>query len=191
MIVHTSSVLKNLIDELFKLLIGKRILEFPQRVGQPAVVPLVLLAVLDVEEVPEGVALLGVVTGDGPHVREFVAQCHYLRIVRGTGKPVDGGLLAGVVEGGELKADVMARYGIASLSPLETWCRAYREGGAEALRPKPKGRPKGSSSPPRAMTREQKLERRIQKLEAENAYLKKSIALKAEKRSRAARGPRP
>ena len=31
-----------------------------------------------------------------------------------------------VVEGGEPKAAVMARYGIASLSPLEKWCKAYR-----------------------------------------------------------------
>ena len=96
-----------------------------------------------------------------------------------------------VVEEREPKADVMARYGIASLSPLEKWCRVYREGGAEALKPKPKGRPKGSASPPREITREEELERRIQKLEAENAYLKKSIALKAEKRSQTARKLRP
>ena len=96
-----------------------------------------------------------------------------------------------VVEECEPKADVMARYGIASLSPLEKWCRAYREGGAEALKPRPKGRPKGSASPPREITREEELERRIQKLEAENAYLKKSIALKAEKRSQTARKLRP
>lgn len=37
------------------------------------------------------------------------------------------------------------------------------------------------------MTREQELERRVRKLEAENAYLKKSIAPKAEKRSRTER----
>lgn len=55
-----------------------------------------------------------------------------------------------------------------------------------ALRPKPKGRHKGTSSPPKKTTREQELERRVRKLEAENAYLKKSIALKAEKRSRTA-----
>lgn len=96
-----------------------------------------------------------------------------------------------VVEGGEPKAAVMARYGVASLSPLERWCAAYREGGAEALRPKPKGRPRSSASPPRGLTREQELERRIRKLEAENAYLKKSMALKAERRSRTARKPRP
>lgn len=96
-----------------------------------------------------------------------------------------------VVEGGEPKADVMARYGIASLSPLDKWCKAYREGGADALKPRPEGRPKASSSPPKEKTLEEELRRRIAKLEAENACLKKSIALKAEKRSRAARKPRP
>lgn len=96
-----------------------------------------------------------------------------------------------VIEDGEPKSDVMARYGIASLSPLDKWCKAYREGGADALKPRPKGRPKGSASPPKEMTLEEELRRRIAKLEAENAYLKKSIALKAEKRSRTARKPLP
>ena len=77
--------------------------------------------------------------------------------------------------------------GIASPSSFKKWLKAYREEGPEALKPKPKGRPRGSGSPPKETTREQELERRIQKLEAENAYLKKSIALKAEKRSRTAR----
>lgn len=94
-----------------------------------------------------------------------------------------------VVEGEMTKAEAMARYGVASVRALETWARAWREGGAEALRPKPRGRPRGSAGP-REMTREQELERRIERLEAENAYLKKSIALKAAGRSRPARGPR-
>ena len=96
-----------------------------------------------------------------------------------------------VVDEGMTKADAMAKFGIASMTPLKNWMKAYREGGPEALRPKPKGRPRGSASPPKELTREQELERRIQKLEAENAYLKKSIALKAEKRSRTARRQRP
>ena len=81
----------------------------------------------------------------------------------------------------------MAKFGIASPSSLKKWLKAYREEGPEALGPKPKGRPKGSGSPTKEMTREQELERRVRKLEAENAYLKKSIALKAEKRSRTER----
>ena len=96
-----------------------------------------------------------------------------------------------VVDEGMTKPEAMAKFGIASPSSLKKWLKAYREEGPEALRPKPKGRPKGSGSPTGEMTREQELERRVRKLEAENAYLKKSIALKAEKRFRAARGPRP
>ncbi len=48
-----------------------------------------------------------------------------------------------VVDGGMGKPEAMERFGIASDSPLRSWCRLYREGGAEALRPKPKGRPRG------------------------------------------------
>lgn len=100
------------------------------------------------------------------------------------------GAVRAVVDEGMTKPEAMARFGIASPSSFKRWLKAYREGGPEALRPKPKGRPRGSGSPPKEATREQELERRIQKLEAENAYLKKSIALKAEKRSRTARKPR-
>jgi transposase-like protein len=96
-----------------------------------------------------------------------------------------------VVDEGMTMPEAMAKFGIASPSSFKKWLKAYREEGPEALRPKPKGRPRGSGSPPKELTREQELERRIQKLEAENAYLKKSIALKAEKRSRTARKPRP
>ena len=96
-----------------------------------------------------------------------------------------------VADEGMTKPEAMAKFGIASPSSFKKWLKAYREGGPEALRPKPKGRPKGSAAPAKPMTREQELERRIQKLEAENAYLKKSIALKAEMRSRTASKPRP
>lgn len=95
---------------------------------------------------------------------------------------------AAVVDGNLPKPEAMRRFGIANSTSLDTWCRQYRAGGPDALRPKPKGRPKAPAAP---ATREQELERRIAKLEAENAYLKKSIALKAERRSRTARRPRP
>ena len=95
---------------------------------------------------------------------------------------------ARAVVGGEMTvAEAMAAYGVASRSPLNRWCKLYREGGADALRPRPKGRPRGAGGKSAGMTREQELERRVKRLEAENAYLKKSIALKAEKRSRTAR----
>lgn len=74
--------------------------------------------------------------------------------------------------GGMTRAEATEGFGIASTTPLKNWVRAYREGGPEALRPKPRERPAGSASPPGEPTREQELERRIRKLEAENAYQK-------------------
>ena len=82
-----------------------------------------------------------------------------------------------VVDGGMSKPAAMAEFGIMSLAPLERWWRLYREGGAEALRPKPKGRPRGSGAKLRERTREQELEERCRRLEAEVAYLKKLRAL--------------
>ena len=93
-----------------------------------------------------------------------------------------------VVDGGMSKPEAMARFGIASATPLKQWCRLYRQGGAQALKPQPKGRPKGSvrAVPP---TREEELAERVRKLEAQVAYLKKSIALKAQKRSQTGTKP--
>ena len=90
-----------------------------------------------------------------------------------------------VVDGGMSKPEAMVRFSIASATPLKKWCRLYREGGAQALKPKPKGRPKGSVPP----TREEELTERVRKLEAQVAYLKKSIALKAQKRSQTGTKP--
>ena len=93
-----------------------------------------------------------------------------------------------VVDGGMSKPEAMVRFGIASATSLKKWCRLYHEGGAQALKPKPKGRPKGSvrAVPP---TREEELEERVRKLEAQVAYLKKSIALKAQRRSQTGTKP--
>ena len=93
-----------------------------------------------------------------------------------------------VVDGGMSKPEAMVRFGIASATPLKQWCRLYREGGAQALKPKRKGRPKGSvrAVPP---TREEELAERVRKLEAQVAYLKKSIALKAQRRSQTGTKP--
>nr|WP_294454200.1 helix-turn-helix domain-containing protein [uncultured Rothia sp.] len=93
-----------------------------------------------------------------------------------------------VVDGGMSKPEAMVHFGIASATPLKQWCRLYRQGGAQALKPKPKGRPKGSARavPP---TREEELEERVRKLEAQVAYLKKSIALKAHRRSQTGTKP--
>ena len=95
---------------------------------------------------------------------------------------------AAVVDGGMSKPEAMVRFGIVSATPLKQWCRLYRQGGAQALKPKPKGRPKGSvrAVPP---TREEELAERVRKLEAQVAYLKKSIALKAYRRSQTGTKP--
>ena len=79
------------------------------------------------------------------------------------------------VEGGMTKTEVMARYGVASVTALQRWCREYRAGGAEALRPRPKGRPKGARSKPKPKpTREQELAEQVAYLKAKVAYLAKT-----------------
>ena len=98
------------------------------------------------------------------------------------------GAARAVVDGGMSKPEAMVRFGIASATPLKQWCRLYREGGAQALKPKPKGRPKGSVRAV-APTREEELEERVRKLEAQVAYLKKSIALKAQRHSQTGTKP--
>ena len=96
---------------------------------------------------------------------------------------------AAVVDGGMSKPEAMVRFGIASATPLKQWCRLYRESGAQALKPKPKGRPKGLGVGAVPPTREEELEERVRKLEAQVAYLKKSIALKARRRSQTGTKP--
>lgn len=88
-----------------------------------------------------------------------------------------------VLEEGFSKPEAMERFGIRSLSPLAKWCRDYSDGGPEALRPKPKGRPPGPPSTAKPMTREQELEAENRRLRAEVAYLKKLQALEAAKRA--------
>jgi len=94
-----------------------------------------------------------------------------------------------VVEGGMSKPGAMERFGIASSSPLDRWCRLYREGGAEALRPKPKGRPRGSGAKAAPMTREQEPGREAGRPGAQVAHPRKPMAPEAELRSRAGRRP--
>ncbi|AEI08677.1 transposase for insertion sequence element [Corynebacterium resistens DSM 45100] len=73
---------------------------------------------------------------------------------------------------GETKMDLAREFGLSSDQLVSYWSRQWRNGGDEALKPKPKGRPKGSAVP-KPLTEEEKLRRRIARLEAENAYLKK------------------
>ncbi len=48
---------------------------------------------------------------------------------------VDGGLKS--------KPEAMVRFWYCERDTAENWCELYREGGAQALKPKLKGRPKG------------------------------------------------
>ena len=73
---------------------------------------------------------------------------------------------------GETKMDLAREFGLSSDRLVEVWSRKWRKDGDEALRPKPKGRPRGSSKP-KVLTEEEKLRRQVERLEAENAYLKK------------------
>ena len=73
---------------------------------------------------------------------------------------------------GETKMDLARKFGLSSDQLVTAWVRAWRAGGDEALKPKPKGRPK-SSGMPKVLTEEEKLRRQVARLEAENAYLKK------------------
>ncbi|MDV2415404.1 hypothetical protein RAE07_08740 [Corynebacterium kefirresidentii] len=54
--------------------------------------------------------------------------------------------------------------------------RKWRKGGDEALKPKPKGRPKGAANP-KMLTEGDKLPREYDQLRTDNAYLKKIAVL--------------
>ena len=73
---------------------------------------------------------------------------------------------------GETRMDLAREFDLSSDILVRDWARKWRKGGDDALKPKPKGRPKGSAAPKR-LTEEDKLRRQIARLEAENAYLKK------------------
>ena len=72
----------------------------------------------------------------------------------------------------ETRMDLAREFGLSSDQLVKDWSRKWRKGGDDALKPKPKGRPKGSAAP-KPLSEEEKLRRQIARLEAENAYLKK------------------
>lgn len=72
---------------------------------------------------------------------------------------------------GESKMELAREFGLSSDQLVRGWVRAWRTGGDQALRPKPKGRPEGSTSS-KPLTEEDRLRREVEKLRAENAYLK-------------------
>ncbi|MHB1017119.1 MAG: helix-turn-helix domain-containing protein [Coriobacteriia bacterium] len=84
---------------------------------------------------------------------------------------------------GVSKPEIMEKYGILSRTPLERWIGLYREGGPDALAPKPKGR-RRKQVPPVYASREEELEARIQELELELALQKRINALADESAQR-------
>ena len=84
---------------------------------------------------------------------------------------------------GETGPDLAVEAGLSSRELLQKWVRAYRLEGAEALRPKPRGRPRKPDSPPPAELSElERLRRENERLRAEVAYLGKLRALRARER---------
>ena len=73
---------------------------------------------------------------------------------------------------GETKLELAAEFQLSSVQLVTAWTRQWRAGGDEALMPKAKGRPVGSSPGP-AVSEEAQLRQQVKRLEAENAYLKK------------------
>ncbi|WP_460502264.1 IS3 family transposase [Corynebacterium aquatimens] len=77
---------------------------------------------------------------------------------------------------GETAMDLAREFGLSSEQLVSGWSWKWRKGGDEALKPKPKGRPKGSVAS-KPLSEEEKLRRQIARLEAENAYFKKIAGL--------------
>ena len=85
---------------------------------------------------------------------------------------------------GETGPDLAVEAGLSSRQLLQKWVRAYRRDGAEALRPKAKGRPAKSAAPPEPaeLPELERLRRENERLRAEVAYLGKLRALRAQER---------
>lgn len=83
---------------------------------------------------------------------------------------------------GDSAAALAEEAGLSSPVLLKTWVRRYRNEGEDALRPKPKGRPRGSSAPPGEESELERLRRENEYLRAQNAYLGELRALMDQKR---------
>lgn len=84
---------------------------------------------------------------------------------------------------GETKLSLAAAYGLGSPKTVGKWVQLYRQGGEEALRPKPKGRPpKDPGTPPPEMSEVERLRQENEYLRAQVAYLGKLRALSDRRR---------
>ena len=88
-----------------------------------------------------------------------------------------------VIDEGAAAQHVAQHYRLSSATLVQTWVRAYRRLGEDGLKPKPKGRqPKDADSCAEELTDLARLEQELERLRAENAYLKKLRALMAHER---------
>jgi transposase-like protein len=94
------------------------------------------------------------------------------------------GVVRRVLDEGVTAEQLAHEYELSSGKLVRSWVRAYRRHGEEGLRPKPKGRPAKSGSPPTPdeMSDLERLEQENLRLRAENAYLKKLRALRVQGR---------
>lgn len=84
---------------------------------------------------------------------------------------------------GETAQDLAAEAGLSSSGLLKNWAGAYRREGADALRPKPRGRLRKPGSPqPAELPELERLRRENELLRAQVAYLGKLRALRAQER---------
>lgn len=83
---------------------------------------------------------------------------------------------------GETRSDLAQEFGLSLPDLISHWAWEVNKDGIDALRPKPKGRPKGSARPT-PLTEEDKLRRENELLKAELAYLKKLRDLRDQRRS--------
>ena len=90
-------------------------------------------------------------------------------------RDLKAGAAKAVVEGGMPKPEAMKAHGLRSKTQMGAWRRLYREGGADALLPRPKGRPRKAGAS--FSSREEELGARVRELGPENEILKRFNAL--------------
>lgn len=92
-------------------------------------------------------------------------------------------LVRAVVDGRATAAELARAHDLSSPTLVENWVRRYRRDGEEALQPKRRGRPPGTTgSPAQPLSELDRLRQENLRLAAENAYLKKVRALRAQGR---------